>query len=380
MGQSARPALYPLKFELLPKEKVWGGEKLKGVGGAQAAGLGNIGEIWVLWEGLTATNGAWRGRTLKSLVDQLPREILGEAVQKRSDTVFPLLVKLIDAHDTLSVQVHPDDGYAQGREHQPFGKTEMWYVLEAEPGARIVHGVNRRLDPAQLRQALDAGTVTQLLDYVEVAKGDTIFLPSGTIHALGKGIMVYELQESSDLTYRLYDWDRKEGGVPRELHLDKSLDVAQLEPLSVHKIRAVELPESGYQRHFLCACSYFALEMLEARSPIVQRPAGRFHIVTALEGTVSLRSTKDESEEVVLQELETALIPAGLAEYTVRPTGERFRVAKSYVPDLQDDIVEPLMKAGVPADDIVQLGGEPGRSELSRLVSPGGTGRKKIGS
>lgn len=370
MRRSTRHQLYPLKFELLPKEKVWGGQKLKGLAGVKAEGEGNIGEVWVVWDGLAVANGSWQGRTLKSLVDEFPREILGSSVPKGPDTIFPLLVKLIDAHDTLSVQVHPDDGYSRAREHQPFGKTEMWYVLEAEPGARIVHGLNRPLDRTELQRALDAGTVTDVLDYVPVAKGDTVFLPAGTIHALGKGLMVYELQESSDLTYRLYDWGRKEaGGVTRELHVDKSLDVARLAPLSTHKIRPVELREGGYRRRFLCACSYFAAELLATESRVLQQPGGRFHIVTALEGAVSLRSTGGESEELILQRLETALVPGGLAEYAIRPLGDRCELVKSYVPDLLKDVAGPLLRAGVPADDVVQLGGDPNYSELGHLIA-----------
>ncbi len=371
MGYSAHPTLYPLKFRFLPHEKVWGGQKLRGLLGPEAGGGGRIGEVWAVWDGLVVANGPWQGKTLKDLVGEFPGEILGNSALNQPDIVFPLLVKLIDAHDTLSVQVHPDDSYSRTREHQPLGKTEMWYVLEADPGARIVHGLNCSVDRAELRRALDATTVTDLLDYVEVARGDTIFIPAGTIHALGKGIMVYELQQSSDLTYRLYDWDRKEAGVSRELHVDKALDVARLEPLPAHKIRPVELNEDSYRRSFLCACRYFTVELLRTGSRIHQQLAQQFHIITALEGTVSLRPADGQAEELLLQRLESALVPAGLGEYDLLPVGERCEVIKSYVPDLLKDVVTPLLKAGVPTDDIVQLGGDPKYSDLSHLVAQG---------
>jgi len=367
MTRSIRNRLYPLKFAPRVEEKIWGGEKLKGLPGVEARGESRIGELWVVWGGLAVTNGAWRNRTLNSLVDEFPDEILGSAASKEPNTLFPLLVKLIDAHDTLSVQVHPDDDYARAREHQPFGKTEMWHVLEAEAGASIIHGVKRPLDRAELKQSLDRGTLAEELESVQVARGDTIFLPAGTIHALGKGIMVYELQQSSDLTYRLYDWGRKEAGVPRELHVEKSLDVARLEPVAVHKIQPVELREAAYRRRFLCACRYFAAELLDTEAPTLQQTRRRFHVITVLDGSVSLRS--GESEELILRSLESALVPAGLPEYEVRPTGDRCHLVKAYVPDLREDVVAPLLAAGVPANEVAQLGGDPKYSDLSPLIA-----------
>ena len=367
MGHSTRPVLYPLKFTLLPMEKVWGGQKLKGLLGGVSAGIGNIGEVWEVWEGLAVANGPLRGQTLKTLVHESPRGILGDSIPNDPEIIFPLLLKLIDAQDTLSVQVHPDDGYARAREKQPFGKTEMWYVLEAEPDARIVHGLNRPVDQAELRHALERGTLTELLEFVPVARGDIILLTAGTIHALGKGIMVYELQQSSDLTYRLYDWGRRpSGGVTRELHVDKSLEVARLEPIPNHKIRAVDLPETDHRRRLLCACSYFAVEQLVSGSPITQQLGGRFHIITALEGTVSLHPTGSQSEELTLHPLESALVPAELSQYQILPLEKRYTVMKAYIPDLRADIVSPLLAAGVPKSEVVQLGVDPTSISIDR--------------
>ena len=360
--------LYPLRLIPLAVEKIWGGQKLRSLLVGQApAGEAAIGELWAIWERLVVSNGPWQGRTLREIVDQHPHAILGTAPRGGGSTSFPLLVKLIDAHDTLSVQVHPDDEYARARENQPFGKTEMWYILEAEPGARIIHGVKRHLEREELRLALERNRLEEELESVAVRKGDTVFLPAGTIHALGKGIMVYELQQSSDLTYRLYDWGRTEGGVQRELHIEKSLDVARLDPTPFHKIRPLRLAGPGFDRVFLCACRYFAAELLEAKGTIAQRTDGGFHILTALDEGISIRYSPS-SEQLAMGALETILIPAGLGEYRLEPAGDRMRAMKGYVPDLRRDVALPLLEAGAAPEDVAQLGGDPRFSDLSPIV------------
>ncbi len=350
---------YPLKLKPIPVERVWGGDKLKKL--VDRAPQGPVGELWMIWGDLQVENGPRQGKTLQELTAEHPDIILGDVAPAHAEALFPLLVKLIDARETLSVQVHPDDAYARSREHQPFGKSEMWYVLDAEPNARIVYGLNRSVTPDELRQALSSGTLGELLNYVPVARGDAVIIPAGTIHALGEGIMVYELQQSSDLTYRLFDWNRRPA---RDLHVDKSLDVARLDPIPNQKVRPLEVEEGGYRRCFLGACNYFAAELLTVQSSVTQQLSNRFQIVTALKGAVTLLAGSGSAAALELQPMESALVPAAAAEFEIRPVGDGATLLKGYVPDLRKDVVEPLLAANFAREEVLQLGGDPTRSDL----------------
>jgi mannose-6-phosphate isomerase len=281
------------------------------------------------------------------------------------------LVKILDARDTLSVQVHPQDSYAQEHEGEPFGKAEVWYVLAAEPGSRLIHGVKESLTRDAVEQAIEGGTLNDHLDFIEVATGDVILNLPGTIHALGDGILLYELQQSSDLTYRLYDWDRRDPSRP--LHIEKSLDVARLEPFAKHKVEPVELSEPGGTRAFLCACDYFAAELLTVQSWMVERPRGAcFHLLTVLGGKGLLRLAGPAAKEIELNRYESLLVPAALDEYQLHAAadGEPLVVMKSHVPDLVQDVVQPLRDRGISTEAILQLGGDPAQSDLGRAIQP----------
>ncbi len=360
--------LYPLKFEALPRGRIWGGQKLARLVGEKAQDGLPVGEAWLVWERLAVANGPWRGKPLADLVREHPLQVLGSRPMEQSDAIFPLLLKLVDAGETLSVQVHPDDGYARAREHQPFGKTEFWYVLEADPGAEVMHGLMRPVTPEELKESIAAVRLEEVLEYVPVQRGDVLLLPAGTIHALGGGILVYELQQSSDITYRLYDWGRVQAnGLPRELHVEKALEVADLRPSGLQKIQPVEIAEGGLTRRFLCATRYFASELLELRSPSVERPGGlQFHLLTVLEGSCAVEY--GEGESLALSHWESALVPAGLPEYRVVPEGQGCSLVKSYVPDLLRDVVKPLEERGVPRESIRQLGGDPNVSDLAGFL------------
>jgi mannose-6-phosphate isomerase len=368
---------YPLKFRALPKEKVWGGKKIAELFHLDSSASRPIGEAWVVWEGLCVENGDLRDRTLADLVRLEPRSILGSRLVSGRAQVppgglaFPLLVKILDARDTLSVQVHPPDAYAQEHEGEPFGKAEVWYVLEAEPGARLIHGVKEPVTRARAQQAIESGTLNEVLEYIEVSAGDVILNLPGTIHALGDGILLYELQQSSDLTYRLYDWDRRDPDRP--LHIEKSLDVARLTPISKHKVDPVELADPGGTRAYLCACSYFAAELLTVQSRISERPQGIcFHLLTVLEGKGLLRVAEPTAAEVELDGCESVLVPAVIDEYQLQAAagGEPLVVMKSYVPDLEQDIVRPLRGRGISEESILQLGGDPDQSDLGPAIEP----------
>jgi mannose-6-phosphate isomerase len=369
MLESSQGDLYPLKFSVLALEKVWGGHKLAALFGQGLPSDCLIGEVWAVWDQLLVDNGPLRGQKLAHLVRENPDQILGTRLADRP-AVFPLLAKFIDAREQLSVQVHPDDAYAQEHEGEPFGKAEAWYIIEAEPGAYLIHGITTQLTRSDTEKAIRTGTLRDLLDYIPVSAGDVIMNPPGTIHALGEGLLLYEIQQSSDLTYRLYDWDRNDPS--RALHIEESLDVADLEPLSAHKTSVVEMDGPGYHRTLLAACQYFAAELLSLESPIMERPAGAcFHVLTVLQGHGSVCYGPSLSSQVELSPGDSTLIPAGLGEYQLQARGAPFRVIKAYVPDLLNDIINPLRQRGIPDVTIIQLGGEPRNSDLGHFFGPG---------
>ncbi|MCS7060773.1 MAG: class I mannose-6-phosphate isomerase [Anaerolineae bacterium] len=372
----SRELTRPMMFRPALKDKIWGGQRL-GRMYHLAETHRSIGEAWLVEESLCATGGAYPGHTLHEIVNLEASAILGArglAAGCSSVTQvchFPLLIKLLDAADVLSVQVHPDDTYAQRREGQPFGKCEAWLVLEAEPGAKIIHGFKSRLSRDELRDLIEHNRLAEVLQEVEVKPGDVVLNTPGTVHALGAGLLVYELQQFSDLTYRLYDWGRLEAGRPRTLHIDQSLDVADLEPLSQHQIEPVTVQEVGVTRAYMVATPYFAGELLTIEGVSTEDTrAATFHIVTALRGEGSVTYTEDgHNHDLNLSAGESIVVPACLGRYHLVATHQPWIVAKAYVPDLLADIAQPLLARGVAPSSIAQLGGDGDRSALRRLLA-----------
>ncbi len=362
--------LYPYLLNAVVKAKIWGGRNLEGVLGKKLPDQDLIGETWEAWEGCTIANGEHQGKTLASLIERDAAGILGSAA---ADARFPLLFKFIDAQDDLSVQVHPDDAEAQAMERQPFGKTEAWYVLHAEPGAKLILGFNQEVTPERVAASIKDKTLVDLLAFVPVERGDVLFVPAGTVHAIGKGIVLAEIQENSDITYRLYDWGREAKG--RELHIAQSLDVLGYGRMTGPKIPAAVIPGRQFDRHYLVACRYFALELLHIHSPRPEfRLNGGFHILSAIKGGARLVFGKDFKQDLVVTQGQTVLIPAGLEMYALAPMGALTELLRAYVPDLRRDVVEPLKAAGNDEAAIARLGGSvPQHNDLSPLVpSPAG--------
>jgi len=359
MAVEKEPQLYPIRVQSLSKEKVWGGTRIAARFEHSLPADRPIGEVWILWDQLVVSNGTFRGKRLAELVRSYPVSLLGRRAATGKEPVFPLLIKFVDASDTLSVQVHPDDAYAQAHEGEPFGKAEVWIVLDADPGAQLIHGVKRSLTSADARRAIEAGRLDDELEYITAVPGDVIMSAPGTIHALGGGVLLYELQQSSDLTYRLYDWDRR--NPDRPLHIDKALDVARLEPFASHKITPFPLAEAGGTRTILCVCEHFGAELLRVRSSITERPAGEsFHALTALQGVGLVRTKAQPSSPVKVASGETVLIPASIAEYKIEASGgsEPLEVIKAYVPNGPEGIADSLRHRGIPDAEIDQLRGQ----------------------
>jgi len=219
--------LYPLKFEPILKDKIWGGSKLSKLPGKESAS-GKCGESWEIStvgdDISVVANGFLKGNDLLEVIEVYMGDITGDKIFEKYGIEFPLLIKFIEANDVLSVQVHPDDEMAL-QKHNLRGKTEMWYIMEADKGANLISGFTRELSPEEYLMYLNSGKIKDVLNFVPVNAGDIFYMPAGRVHAVGKGILLVEIQEASDLTYRIYDWDRKDNnGNPRELHTDLALE------------------------------------------------------------------------------------------------------------------------------------------------------------
>jgi mannose-6-phosphate isomerase len=356
--------LYPLALQPILKEKVWGGQAIYPLLHRNEDAGDHIGEAWIVFGENTIANGSWQGRTLDDVVAASPEAILGTELAQRGLRQFPLLAKFLDAHENLSVQVHPDDLYAKQHEGVPFGKAEFWYILNTEPDARIIHGPARAITRGDLDRELREGNI-EALQSVPVSPGDVILNLPGMIHATGQGVVLYELQQSSDITYRLYDWDRgAAGGTKRELHLESGLDVAQLQPLHTHKITPLPIESNGAEREILCACRYFAADLV-ALSPGSHEhfDIRSFNAWTVLSGTVTIRA---EGGEWTFGAGSSFVVPAGLSRYEIAAGSEPAKAIRAYVPDLQRDVVDPLLAREVSRERIEQLAGETGAAEFEQ--------------
>ena len=300
--------LYPLRLEPQVKEVVWGGSWLAEELGRPADPSIKLGESWEAYSGSKVTNGPLAGRKLGDLFKEDATRYFGE--KSKSYPKFPLLVKFIDARENLSVQVHPDNFLAQQLENYPFGKTEFWYVIRAQPGAEICYGLNetaQNLD--QLEKALSEQDLLRYLHKAPVREGDVVYLPAGTVHALTKGIVVYELQQDTDITYRLYDWGR----VGREIHIEKGLKAIKMDNPNP-KVTHPELePKTGYAGARLVESEFFTADLytVQHRAELLARPQS-FTLLSVLEGSGTLEPTTTLFEDESLEKGQTLLMPPGL--------------------------------------------------------------------
>lgn len=342
---------YPLRLKPITRAMIWGGRNLERWLGKTLPPGELIGETWEAWEGCVVENGVHQGETLAALLAQDSQNIVG-TVQGR----FPLLFKFIDAQDDLSVQVHPNDAQAQTMEGQPFGKTEAWYIIHADPGAQLILGFKENVDRETVAAHLRANTLVNLLASTAVQRGDVIFVPAGMVHAIGKGIVLAEIQENSDITYRFYDWGRVAQG--RALHIEQSLQVCTFKRVPQPKIALLTLRHATFDQQFLVACRYFALELLTLRKPCQGLATdGKFHILSLIEGEAHIHFGQDLAQRVAAKRGETFMLPARLGAYALSPATMSCAILRAYVPNLQADVIEPLLKGGHSMADIARLGG-----------------------
>ena len=323
--------LYPLKFTPIYKDKIWGGDKIKTVLNKDFGDLPNCGESWELSgvEGNVSvvSNGYMEGNTLEELIEVYMGDLVGDQVFETFGVEFPLLIKFIDANDDLSIQVHPDDELSKER-HNAFGKTEMWYVLQADSGSKLQSGFNQQVDQEGYLEQLECNELTEILNFEEVSAGDVYFIPAGRVHAIGKGILLAEIQQTSDITYRIYDYDRRDAqGNPRELHTDLALDAIDFtlfpEYKSPYKPKLNESVE-------LVKCKYFTTNVLEINTEVEKdyNQLDSFVIYICLEGTLQIE-TELGSETV--QKGETILIPASIESVRLNPASAAVKLLEVYI-------------------------------------------------
>ncbi len=292
------------------RDYVWGGSRLR-------PGIAPTAEAWIVYEGDKIKNGSLAGRTLAEAALEFGETLLGTLPFRKTGLRFPLLIKILDAEQWLSLQVHPNDAQAKILEGPEFfGKTEAWHILEANAGAQLISGLRPGTSAGELADAIRNGSILDWVQYHTVHKGDSIFISPGTIHALGPGVMLYEVQQTSNLTYRVYDWGRPQTPT-RKLHIDKSLVVVDPkansapEPLNIEPTRAKKI---------LVACPFFTLEYIQGNEQPIHLDTQQltFHTLTVIEGQADIQAGEETAH---LNRFDTILIPACCGEYHIQPNG-----------------------------------------------------------
>jgi mannose-6-phosphate isomerase len=303
---TADESIYPYLIDPKETPAIWGGDALVKHFKKRADPRATIGESWECWDTNRVLNGPLAGTTIAELRATLGASLLGDLDPLQ---IFPVLTKIIDARDALSVQVHPDDAYAQRVENQRNGKTEGWYILSAAEGAELVYGWAHDTTREEYERRVADGTLGDILRRVPVKAGETYYLPAGTLHAIGAGIVLFETQQASDLTYRIFDWNRVgTDGKPRPLHVAKAADVLDYRHGSRGAVETIEYAFDGFSRTALIASSKFVVERIVAGDePASLETDERPLILMAMEAPLMLEAG---SEELRLEPWQTALIPA----------------------------------------------------------------------
>lgn len=321
MTRKVEMNLYPLKFTPILKDKIWGGEKLgtilnKSIGESKICGesweiSGVDGDISIVSEGSLA------GETLVALIDQFKGELIGDKVYQKFGNKFPLLIKFIDANDDLSIQVHPNDELGLKR-HNSFGKTEMWYVVDAEEGAKLISGFNKQTNKKEYLNIFESGNLQDILNREEVYNDDVFFLPAGRVHTIGKGLLIAEIQQTSDITYRIYDFDRLDkNGVGRELHVEEAVDAIDYNFYDEYKTsydKSAKEAEIGKSQ-------YFVTNRLLIEEAVTRNYSHLDSCIILMclkgEGTIQF-----SSESISYQLGDSILIPNSISEVTIIPSSK----------------------------------------------------------
>ena len=303
---------YPLQFQPILKERIWGGTKLKSILNKPITSS-ITGESWELstvdGDVSVIDNGKLAGKSLTDVIDQYPNEILGTRVFKNFGKQFPLLFKYLDAREDLSIQVHPNDELAKAR-HNSFGKTEMWYVMQADENSNLIVGFKKDSNAAEYVENLKNNTLLSILDTVPVEVGDVFFLETGTVHAIGAGLVIAEIQQTSDITYRLYDFDRVDAqGQTRELHIDLALDAINYKKIEAQKY----YQKQENTANEMVDCNYFTTNYIPLSGVMkFEKDGTSFHVYMCTEGTFSMGQDGVAHQ---YKKGDTILLPAAILSY-----------------------------------------------------------------
>ena len=318
------------KFDPIFKSTIWGGEKIapfKHTVTSQA----QIGESWEI-SGVSGSesivaDGPDKGLSLSQLLEKYGKSLLGERNYKRFGNRFPLLIKFIDAAADLSVQVHPDDALAQ-RRGEANGKTEMWYVIDADKGTRLANGFKNPVDPADYEGLVESGSIEEVLNFVDIRPGDTFFIPAGRVHAIGAGSFVAEIQQTSDVTYRIYDYHRKDkNGNERQLHTELAKNAINFNDTDGNPVEYTEHPDIPIN---LVRTPFFSTNVLEIDSEVMRdySECDTFVILIAVKGEAEIACGR---QTMTLRGGETLLVPASASGITINPKGNGFRALETYI-------------------------------------------------
>ncbi|MGY5354893.1 type I phosphomannose isomerase catalytic subunit [Wenyingzhuangia sp. IMCC45467] len=308
---------YPIKFTPILKEKIWGGEKLTTVLNKQSS-LHNIGESWELssvdGDISVVANGVLKGKLLTELLADYKEQLVGEKVYQEFGNKFPLLFKFIDAKENLSIQLHPNDEIA-AKLHNSFGKTEMWFVMDADESSELNVGFSEKMSPEKYQQAIEEKKILEKLNFEKVKKGDSFFIKEGLVHAIGAGCLIAEIQQTSDITYRIYDWDRVDDqGNERELHTDLALQALDYNAVGGNKC----VYEQGVnQPSNIASCEYFTTNYIKVNDlftrDLTDISSFTVYICVGGSGTIQVGENKEE-----IKRGETVLIPANTSEISIK--------------------------------------------------------------
>lgn len=324
--------MYPLKFEPILKQTLWGGDKIIPFKHLNET-LPNVGESWEVSavedsESVVA-NGVDKGYTLPEMVRKYKDELVGEANYARFGNKFPLLIKFIDAKLDLSIQVHPGDELAKKR-HNSFGKNEMWYVIAADKGAKLISGFSEEITPKEYKDRVHNGTFAEVLQTCAIEPGDVFYVPAGRVHGIGAGAFVAEIQQTSDITYRIFDYNRKDkDGKSRELHTGQAMDAINF--ADVQDDFRTEYDRIQNEPVEMVASPYFTTSVYDMTEEITcdYSELDSFVIFICVEGTCRL--TDDNQNEITLCAGETVLLPAAIQEVTIVPEGGSVKLLETYV-------------------------------------------------